>query len=104
MLHGARAKGGRQGSGVGSVAIDFLIVSPAGFDTRVFSHSLPRGLNLCSWGGSCFLIVPIASLYCSADWSCLPAIFLSFVLDARFSGFNLRLDRWVERQLAELWS
>jgi hypothetical protein len=58
MLHGARAKGGRQGSGVGSVAIDFLIVSPAGFDTRVFSHSLPRGLNLCSWGRKLLLDRP----------------------------------------------
>ena len=28
---GARVKGGRQGSGVGGVAIDFLIVSTAGF-------------------------------------------------------------------------
>jgi hypothetical protein len=30
-LDGARAKGGRQGSGVGGVAIDFLIVSTAAF-------------------------------------------------------------------------
>jgi hypothetical protein len=34
MLHGARAKGGRQGVWGFGVAIDFLIVSTAGFDTR----------------------------------------------------------------------
>lgn len=96
---GARVKGGRQGSGDGGVAIDFLIVSTAALLIRVFSAIHCHAHQIFASGrGSCFLSGSIASFDFARHWISLLSLFFVFVVRRPLLRLYLRArplkDNW----------